>query len=142
MHVAIDRLSQRPTRIHILGALLTTITVAALAGGALLLMDRSGSLLGLSVADMGAAPFADYTIPGTVLLILFGVLPTPVLVGLWRGRRWARELSGMIGAALAAWVTAQVIWFGPVSPIQALVWIAGVALLMLGGAPAWRRNLS
>lgn len=139
MNATLERLGHRPVRIHALGGLLTTIAVAALAGGALLLLDPSGRLLGLSVADLGTAPFADYALPGTVLLILFGVLPIPVLIGLWRGRPWAREVAGMLGAALTVWVTAQVIWFATLTPVQALVWVAGVLLLTLGGAPSWRR---
>jgi hypothetical protein len=141
MNARIERLTHRPVRIHVLGGLLTLITLAALAGGALLLADPSGALVGLSVADMGAAPFPDYTIPGTVLLVLFGVLPLPIVIGLWKEKGWARELSGMIGAALAVWITAQVIWFGLVSPVQAVVWLAGVLLLGFAGAPVWKRSM-
>lgn len=138
MNASVDRLLHQPMRIHVLGGLLTLVALAALAGGALLVADPSGALLGLSVADMGSAPFADYAIPGYVLLFLFGVLPVPVLIGIWRNRRWARGLAGVFGAGLAVWTTAQVIWFGDVSWDQAVVWLAGVALLVLSGAPEWR----
>jgi hypothetical protein len=141
MNARIERLTHRPVRIHVLGGLLTLITLAALAGGVLLLADPSGTVLGLSVRDMGTAPFLDYTIPGTVLLVLFGVVPLPILIGLWMEKRWARELSGMLGAALAVWITFQVIWFGLVSPVQPVVWLAGIVLLSLGGAPVWKPGM-
>jgi hypothetical protein len=133
-------LAQRPVRIHVLGALLTLTCLAALAGGTLLLMDPSGAMLGLTAADLGKAPFQDYTIPGAVLVALFGLAPIPVLVGLWKTRRWARELAGMLGAALAIWILAQVVWSGVTSPVQPVVWVEAVVLLAFGGAPAWSRD--
>lgn len=142
MNARIERLAQRPLRIHVLGGLLTLTTLAALAGGALLLADPTGSLLGLSIADLGGAPFQDYTIPGAVLFGLFGLLPVPVLIGLWREQSWARDLAGMLGAGLAVWITAQVIWFGLVSPLQPVVWAEGLVLLGVSGAPAWKRRTS
>jgi drug/metabolite transporter (DMT)-like permease len=135
-------LMDRPVRIHVLGGLLTLTTVAALAGGALLLADPSGSLLGLTVADLGAAPFPNYLIPGAVLLALFGVLPIPVLIGLWRKRNWASHVAGMLGVALATWITAQVLWFGSVNRIQALVWAMALILTAVAGVPRWRRDLT
>jgi hypothetical protein len=142
MTARIDRLPYRPMRIHVLGGTLTMITLAALAGGVLLLAEPSGRLLGLSAADMGTAPFRDYTIPGLVLLVVFGALPLPILAGLWKERRWARELAGMIGAALAVWITAQFVWFGLTSAVQAVVWVAAILLLALSGAPVWKRTMA
>jgi hypothetical protein len=138
MNARVERLVSRPVRIHVLGSLLTIIAVAGLAGGALLLADPSGRLLAMSASDLGKAPFGDYTIPGAVLLGLFGVLPIPVLLGLWKERRWARELAGMLGAALAIWITVQIVWIGLVTPLQPILWLAGVILLGFGGAPAWK----
>jgi hypothetical protein len=135
-------LTQRPLRIHVLGGLLTLTSLAALIGGGLLLADPSGSILGMTVGDMGTAPFRDYLIPGTVLLALFGVLPIPVLIGLWRHRNWASHVAGMFGVALAAWITAQFLWFGAVVPIQALVWLMAVTLMAVAGVPRWRRDLT
>lgn len=140
MNARIERLKDRPLRIHVLGGLLTLSTLAALVGGALLLADPTGSLLGLSVADLSGAPFQDYTIPGAVLFGVFGLLPVPVLLGLWWERSWARDLAGMVGVGLVVWVTAQVVWVGVASPLQPVVWVEGVILLSVAGAPAWRRS--
>jgi hypothetical protein len=136
MH-AHEGLLDKPIRIHVMGGVLTLTTLAALGGGGLLLLDPSGSLLGMSVADMGSAPFRDFMVPGAVLLALFGLLPIPVLVGLWREARWATEVAGMIGVGLAVWITAQVIWLGPASVLQAVIWVAGVALASIAGVPRW-----
>jgi hypothetical protein len=138
MNARVERLVVRPVRIHVLGSLLTIITIAGLVGGGLLLADPSGRLLAMSTAELGRAPFGDYTIPGAVLLGLFGVLPIPVLLGLWKERPWARELAGMLGAALAVWITMQIVWIGLVTPLQPIIWLAGVILLSFGGAPGWR----
>jgi hypothetical protein len=138
MNARVERLASRPVRIHVLGSLLTIIAGAGLIGGALLLADPSGRLLAMSTSELGKAPFGDYTIPGAVLLGLFGVLPIPVLLGLWKERRWAPELAGMLGAALAIWITVQIVWIGLVTPLQPILWLAGVILLSFGGAPAWK----
>jgi hypothetical protein len=138
MNARVERLMVRPVRIHVLGSLLTVITIAGLTGGALLVADPSGRLLSMSAADLGRAPFGDYLIPGAILLGLFGVLPIPVLLGLRKERQWAREVTGMLGAALAIWITAQIVWVGLVTPLQPIIWLVGVILLSFGGAPAWR----
>jgi hypothetical protein len=141
MNPRLERVAHRPLRIHVLGVILTAITIAALTGGGLLLVDPSGARLGMSVAQMGGAPFPDYTIPGLVLVLLFGIVPIPILLGLWREQRWARELTGVVGALLAVWITAQVIWFGLVSPAQPVVWLAGILLLGVAGAPVWKPSM-
>jgi hypothetical protein len=141
MNARIERLAHRPVRIHVLGTILTVTTIAALAGGAFLLADPTGGRLGLSVADMGTAPFQDYTVPGAVLVLLFGLAPIPVLIGLWKERGWARDLSGMYGAALVVWVSLQVIWTGLVSPLQPVIWLGGVLLLCCAGAPVWKKTM-
>jgi hypothetical protein len=142
MSARIEWLTDRPLRIHILGGLLTLTVLAALGGGALLLADRTGSLLGLSIAQLSGTPFPDYTIPGAVLVTLFGLLPIPVLMGLWRERTWARDLAGVLGVGLVVWITVQVAWLGLVSPLQPVVWAEGLVLLTVAGAPAWQRGRS
>jgi hypothetical protein len=44
----------------------------------------------------------------------------------------------MVGAALAIWITAKIVWVGLVTPMQPIIWHVGVILLSFGGAPAWR----
>jgi hypothetical protein len=142
MNARLERLTTRPARIHVLGSILTIVTLAALLGGSLLLADPTGARLGMTAAELGAAPFTDYTIPGAVLLGLFGLVPVPILIGLWLGKGWARELSGVIGAGLVVWTSMQVIWFGLVSPMQVIVWFGGILLLAFAGAPVWKRTMA
>ena len=138
MNATLSRRNHRPPRIHLLGGLLTLTTIAALIGGAALLADPTGRMLGLAPEDLAASPFGDYVVPGAILLGLFGLVPLPILLGLWKQRRWAQVLAGLLGAGLAVWAVAQILWLGPGPLSRWLVWAVGLTVLAAAGAPVWR----
>src|SRR5690554_4630226 len=62
-----SRQSVRPAGVHLLIALLLLLAVNALAGGAALVAEPSGRLLGMPVSLLAGSPFEDYLVPGVIL---------------------------------------------------------------------------
>jgi len=98
----------RPLSFWLLLLLLGQLSVRAFIGGVALLVDPSGTTVGLPPGPLDNTPFGDFFVPGLVLFVSFGLLPSFVCYGLYTRRQWA--LPGAIGVALAllAWVIIEV----------------------------------
>ena len=74
----------RPVRV-ITVALLVVLILAGWAGGAALLIDRTGGMVGMTVDQLPPwMPLAGYTLLGIALIVLFGLLPIASVVLLVR----------------------------------------------------------
>jgi hypothetical protein len=69
-------------------------------GGALLLADPTGELIGMPPGLLSASPFDDFFLPGMILLMVLGILPLCVSWGLWRRGPWAWYGSAFVGSSL------------------------------------------
>ena len=108
------------------------IGLSAVAGGVGLVSEPSGGNLGMSVDWLSESPFADYFIPGLVLLSVIGV---GNLIGgglSFFGRGRAGEIAVALGAFLAMWILAQLWWIGLEHWLQPLFFGLGVLELALG----------
>jgi hypothetical protein len=102
------------------------VSAAALAGGALLMAAPDGSLLHASVSSLSASPFTDWRVPGVLLASLVGGGFLGAAWWLWRGNRFAAEISVAAGLGLVAFEVAEVTWIG-FQPLQAV--FAGLGIL-------------
>ena len=105
-----------------------------MAGGVGFLTDRTGGRLGMSVDELPSWPLlGDYTVPGVVLVLLFGVLP---LVAVWllvRRSRSGWALTTAVGLLLVAWMAVEIVAIGLSFPaMQAALLIVGIVLTGLG----------
>ncbi len=69
--------------------------IGAVLGGAVLVIEPSGSLLGMPTDIMQIELFPDYLIPGIILLVFMGIFPLIVAWGLITRRecKWADHLN-------------------------------------------------
>jgi hypothetical protein len=116
----------------VLGALQILIGIGAVGGGLALILDPSGSLLGIPLEVLGDSPFPDFLVPGLVLLIVNGV--ASLIGGLLtlRCHPLAGEIAAALGIFLMAWIVAQVWWIGLGLWVQQLYFVLGAAELVLG----------
>ena len=123
----------RPLRV-ITYALLVAVIVAGSAGAAALLVDRTGRLVRMTVDQLPSwMPLADYTVPGVVLAVLFGLVPLAAVVLLARRSARGWTMTTTVGLLLLAWTVGQVVVFGLTFPaVQAGILIAGILLTALG----------
>ncbi len=98
----------RPASLWVLLALLGQLSARALAGGAALIADPTGALVGLPREPLGATPVGDFLVPGLVLALAFGVGSAVVCYGLVARREWARRGAVAVGLALLVWILVEV----------------------------------
>jgi peptidoglycan/LPS O-acetylase OafA/YrhL len=135
-------MSSRPVAVRLLMSALLFQSIGAIGGGIALLTDPSGANIGMSVNLLSGSPFADFLIPGIVLLGVLGLYPLAVLWGVWRRERWARAGSAVLGLALVIWIGVQisVIGYSSRPPLQLVYGLLGVAFLVLSSRPSVRHD--
>lgn len=118
--------------------------LSGLWGGGVLVWDPTGTLLQMPLSLLDGAPFADYFVPGLILLTLLGVGPLIVGIGVWRGRPWAWYGAVAVGGALVVWIGVEVwmIGYHTDPPLQLIYGTLGVLLLALSLRPSVRRALT
>lgn len=97
----------RPAALWVLLALLLVQGVGGIAGGLSLALRPDGSIMRMPVSYLDGSPFPDYLVPGLILLLVLGVLPLVVAVGLWKERRWAWYGSVVVGCGLMIWILVE-----------------------------------
>jgi hypothetical protein len=109
------------------------LSLGALAGGGMLVLQPDGSLLGMEPGWLAQSTFSSYLIPGFLLFIFSGLLPLFSFIGLlfkpeWRwanalniypNRHWAWTYSLYSGIIVITWITVQLVmtryfWLQPV----------------------------
>lgn len=104
---------------------------ATLSGG-LLLLDPTGTVLGLSTALFWSTPLTSFAVPGALLLGTVGLSSFWLLTRLLRRDARVPRLVMAQGAVLYAWVLAEMGLVRQAHPLQLLVAGAGIALFELG----------
>ena len=115
-----------------LGALQAFIGLGALAGGIPLVMDPSGSILGLPSDFIDGTIFPNYLIPGIFLLAVNGVGSIIGAGFSFARNRYAKEIAVVLGAILVAWIVIQIITIKSFHWLQVLYFILGVVELGIG----------
>lgn len=119
---------------YLAAALLAVFAVGGWVGGVGFLVDPSGGVLGMSRTQLPPWPvLSDYTVPGVVLLVGFGVLPIAALILLVRGHRFGWLATAAVGGSLILWMLVQLTIIGLLFPAMQVAFLAlGAALLVVG----------
>ncbi len=92
----------------------------------------------LSADELAGTPFSSWLIPGVLLALLNGVLPTVVAVGAMMEKGWARWGHPLVGLVLTAWIVVQIALIGYGHILQPIYLAWGVVMLVLGLVAARR----
>lgn len=127
--------------IEIKGVVLLEVIVAfmGISSGILLLLDPTGSILGIDFL-LQYLPLSDFVLVGLWLLSAFGFLPIAVALGLWLTKRWAWAVSLILGCIEIVWIIVQVflLYEVGISPMQPFIAGIGAATIFLLLMPASR----
>lgn len=125
---------------------------SGLGGGAVLVIDPSGGLLGVPLTVLRHGVFVDFLIPGVILLVVLGVFPAIVAVALlvrprWDalrpvervfGEHWSWVGAGVVGVGLLVWLAVE-LWVVGASSLLVAYAVLGLAIVVLALLPGTRR---
>ena len=107
------------------------VTLTAIAGGMLLIMDQEGTSLHLTTPMLKNTPFDNYLMPGILLIALVGGVNGAALVSqLTKSSltfRWT--IAGAV--VLIVWTIIQMLIFSGASWLQVLFLFIGMFLVLL-----------
>lgn len=82
------------------------VGIGGIFGGLAMIRDPLNPI-GMTTDLISGSPFDTYIWPGVLLLVLAGVTPCALAVGLIARWRRAFEISGLFGIGLMAWIGVQ-----------------------------------
>jgi hypothetical protein len=108
------------------------IGLGAVGGGLVLILDPSGSNLGIPLEELKNTPFSTYLVPGIVLLVVNGLGSLVGSAATFKGCRNAGKIAMALGVFLVAWIMVQVYWFAGFHWLHALYLGLGLLEFFLG----------
>ncbi len=113
-------------------AILIVTAIAALYGGYALIIDPDGRSMRLMIEDLKGTPFADYSVPGWLLLILIGVGSFVAAVVAQKHQKFYPYLVMAEGFLLLLFIVIHVILQGELHFVPIVFGLFAIALLLLG----------
>jgi len=122
---------------------------SGLVGGVALVMDPSGGNMQLPPDMLNQSPFSSFFIPGLILLLVLGIFPIFVFIGLvWRppwkwanilnvykNRYWGWTYALYIGIMLVIWITTQLFFIKDYHILHTIYAMLGVAIMIAALLP-------
>lgn len=102
------------------------IALGSMFGGAMLVVEPGGSLIGMDTAVLTGTPFSDFTLPGWILIVILGFGHAVIFVLTLLGSKTAARAAMIMGIALVIWILVQVGMIGYQIALQPLFGILGV----------------
>ncbi|MFC9709346.1 hypothetical protein ACFTRD_14465 [Paenibacillus sp. NPDC056933] len=143
-----------PERSWVLIIMQGLLGIGAIIGGGVLIIDPSGSLVGMPPSLLEHSPFGSFLIPGIILLLVLGVVPMIIAIALIRhahwgigeklnlypNQYWGWTFSLYTGFALIIWIMVQVYWLQHVSVIHLFYFAWGVGIQIVTLLPGIQRR--
>lgn len=98
------------------------LSIGAIGGGIIFMIDPSGEMAGMSLSLLEGSLFSSYLVPSLILVVVLGIVPFVTAIGLinqwdwklaerfnvYKDKHWSWSFSLYIGFALIIWITIQV----------------------------------
>jgi len=105
------------------------VASGAIVAGASLIVDPTGAGVGLPLSVLAGTVFADFFLPGLLLLVLVGLSGAVVAIGLVGRWWWAWPATFVYGLVVIVWIAVQVSILGLVSVLQPVVGLAALIIV-------------
>lgn len=135
-NVAAVRHSRRPPAERVLLAMYALLALVSVPSGISMLADPTGSVIGGSFILpylTRAIPFIHDFVPiGIWLVMVFGVFPIAIEVGIWLRERWEWYASVFLGTVVVTWIAIEIPMFYSLGFIFYYPLIGGIGIAILG----------
>jgi len=139
---------------YFLIALLGFLSIGALYGSIGFMIKPDGSLFSMNTDMLKGSFFDDFLLPASILLILFGIAPVLVIIGLIKkpNNKWLNYLnliydyhfawtfSVYLGFALIIWINIQTLILNSVELIHTLYSSLGILIICVSLLPSVRMH--
>lgn len=143
--------SKTAKNIHL--SLLAFLGLSAIGGGGALIISPSGKLLGgLPLSILQNSPFTNFLIPGIILFVVLGVLPSLLIFTLlkklaspfaehfnfFKDMHWAWSFSVYVAFALIIWIQVETIFVQGVGWLQSFYMLYAIPMIFVALLPSVR----
>ncbi len=146
--------TNRPFTINVLLFLLLFLSLGALFGGVVLVLDPSGELLQMPAIILKNSPFNNFLIPGLILFTVLGLLPALVFYSLLKRPQWTRvnvlnlysdmywawTFTLYVGFALIIWISVQTLIINSVHFVHTGYVLLGISIVCIALLPSVRQH--
>ena len=123
--------------------------VSGIAGGIMLVIDPSGTALQMPLEILAGSPFKSFLVPGLILMIVLGIFPVFVLIGLvwkpgwkwanilniYQDHHWSRTYALYTGIMLVIWIIIQLQIIKTQGVLHTIYALLGMAIIMASLLP-------
>lgn len=143
--------SKAARNIHLF--LLAFLGLSAIGGGGTLIISPSGKLLGgLPLSILERSPFNDFLVPGIILFVVLGIIPSLLVLALlkkpnsvfadrfnlFKYMHWAWTFSIYVAFALIIWMQVETIFIQGVGWLQTFYMLYAIPLILVALLPQVR----
>lgn len=146
--------TKRPFPINVLLFLLLFLSLGALFGGVVLVLDPSGELLQMPAIILKNSSFNNFLIPGLILFTILGVFPALVfysllkrpqwtwvnVLNLYSDMYWAWTFTLYVGFALIIWISVQTLIINSVYFVHTGYVLLGISIVCIALLPSVRQH--
>jgi hypothetical protein len=150
----IEMKTKRPFALNVLLFLLLFLSLGALGGGGVLVIDPSGELIKMPITILKGSPFNNFLIPGLILFTVLGVFPSLIcysllkrpqcrwinIVNIYSDMYWAWTFTLFIGFALIIWISVQTLIMNYVHFVHTVYVLIGLAIVFVSLLPSVRQR--
>jgi hypothetical protein len=128
-----ELMMKNPSTLQAISIILLVVNgVGALFGGIALTIDPTGRSLHMPLGMLKHSPFADYLIPGMILLVVLGVGSIAASLLVIRSVKAYPLFVAAVGITLTIWIVVQVLMIRSVHFLHVMFGCIGIALIILG----------
>lgn len=133
--------------------LLAFLGLSAIGGGGALVISPSGKLLGgLPISILEKSPFNNFLVPGIILFVVLGLVPSLLIVALlkkptsqlaerinfFKDMHWSWSFSIYVAFALIIWIQVETIYVQGVGWLQTFYMLFSIPLIFVALLPQVR----
>ena len=115
-----------------LGALQALIGLGAIGGGLLLVVDPSGSTLGVPSSLLEGSIFPNFLIPGIFLMVVNGFGSVIGAALSFTKSQYTQGIAILLGVIMVLWIVIQVIIIRSIGWLHGIYFFLGIIELWLG----------
>ena len=134
-------------------SLLAFLGLSAIGGGGALIISPTGKLLGgLPLSILERSPFNDFLVPGIILFVILGIIPSLLVLALlkkstfvfaerfnfFKDMHWAWTFSIYVAFALIIWIQVETIYIQGVGWLQTFYILYAIPLILVALLPQVR----